>query len=189
MGIAPENPFVQRLTMSEQKVAVETYIQAAASKSDRDRQDVAKKKTGVFTGSFAINPVNGARVPIWIADYVLWGYGTGAIMAVPAHDERDFDFAKVFELPIVQVIAPKDGTPIAGDRAFVDDGLAVVMVNSGPHTGLDSDAGKKAVVADLAAKGLGAPKVGYKLRDWIFARQRYWGEPIPIVHCERCGVV
>ncbi|MGH7899206.1 MAG: class I tRNA ligase family protein, partial [Candidatus Binatia bacterium] len=119
----------------------------------------------------------------------LAAYGTGAIMAVPAHDERDFEFARVFGLPIVPVIAAKGGRPIAGDRAFVDEGPDVVMVNSGPHTGLDADAGKKAVVESLVAKGLGAPKVTYKLRDWIFSRQRYWGEPIPIVHCERCGVV
>ncbi len=148
-----------------------------------------KTKTGVATGAFAVNPVNGARVPIWVADYVLWGYGTGAIMAVPAHDQRDFEFAQTFELPIVQVISPKDGSPVPEGRPFVDEGPGVMMVRSGPHTGLDSDAGKKAVVDSLAAKGLAMPKVAYKLRDWIFARQRYWGEPIPIVHCERCGVV
>jgi leucyl-tRNA synthetase len=187
--LAPEHPLVEKVTTAAQRAAVLAYVESAEKKSDRERLEQMKTKTGVWSGAYAINPVNGARVPIWIADYVLWGYGTGAIMAVPAHDERDFDFATAFALPIVQVIAPKDGSPIAGDRAFVDEGPGVVMINSGPHTGLDSDAGKKAVVADLAAKGLGAPKVGYKLRDWIFARQRYWGEPIPVVHCERCGVV
>jgi leucyl-tRNA synthetase len=187
--LAPENPLVEKVTTEGQRAAVVAYVAVARSKSERERLEQAKTKTGVATGAFAVNPVNGARVPIWVADYVLWGYGTGAIMAVPAHDQRDFEFAQAFELPIVQVIAPKDGSPVPDDRPFVDDGPGVVMVRSGPYTGRDSDAGKKAVIDSLATKGLARPKVAYKLRDWIFARQRYWGEPIPIVHCERCGVV
>jgi leucyl-tRNA synthetase len=187
--LAPEHPLVERLTAPAQREAVGAYVEEARNKSERERVEQGKTKTGVSTGAFAVNPVNGAHVPVWIADYVLWGYGTGAIMAVPAHDERDFEFAKAFDLPIVQVIVPRSGAPVPDDRAFVDDGPAVVMVNSGPHTGLDSDAGKTAVIRWLEDRGLGRPKVGYKLRDWIFSRQRYWGEPIPIVHCDRCGVV
>ena len=187
--LAPEHPLVAEVTSDAERAPVKRYVDAAKKKSERERLAEAKTKTGVPTGSFAVNPVNGARVPIWVADYVLWGYGTGAIMAVPAHDDRDFEFAETFALPIVRVIAPKDGSAIPSDCPYVDDGPGVVMVHSGPHTGLDSDAGKKAVVESLAAKGLGRPKVSYKLRDWIFSRQRYWGEPIPIVHCERCGVV
>ncbi|MGH7818522.1 MAG: leucine--tRNA ligase, partial [Candidatus Binatia bacterium] len=173
--LAPEHPLVDKVTTGAQRAAVAAYVESAKNKTDRERIEQVKTKTGVATGAFAVNPVHGERVPIWIADYVLWGYVTGAIMAVPAHDQRDFEFAEAFGLPIVQVIAPKDGPPIPEGRAFVDEGPGVVMVSSGPHTGLDSDTGKRAVVEALAAKGLGAPKVGYKLRDWIFSRQRYWG--------------
>jgi leucyl-tRNA synthetase len=187
--LAPEHPLVEQVTTDTQRTAVAAYVDLAKHKSERERLDHGKTKTGVATGAFAVNPVNGARVPIWVADYVLWGYGTGAIMAVPAHDQRDFEFAQAFDLRIVPVIAPKHGAPVPADRAFVDEGPNVVLVNSGAHTGLASDAGKKAVVESLAAKSLGRAKVGYKLRDWIFSRQRYWGEPIPIVHCEACGVV
>ena len=187
--LAPEHPLVEKLVTGARREAVRGYVESAKNKSERERLEQGKTKTGVDTGAFAVNPVNQARVPIWVADYVLAGYGTGAIMAVPAHDERDFEFARAFELPIVTVIAPKDGRPIDPDHSFVEDGPGVVMVSSGPFDGLDSDAGKRAVVAALESKGLAAPKVAYKLRDWIFSRQRYWGEPIPIVHCEGCGVV
>ena len=152
--LAPEHPLVGKVTTEAQRTAVAAYVEAARDKSERERVEQVKTKTGVATGAFAINPVNGVRVPIWIADYVLWGYGTGAIMAVPAHDQRDFEFAQAFRLPIVQVIAPRDGSPVSEDRAFLDAGPGVVMVSSGPHTGLDSDAGKKAVIESLATKAL-----------------------------------
>ena len=185
MVIAPEHPFVARLTASEQKASVDAYVQAAASKSDRDRQEVTKKKTGVFTGSFAINPVNGAQVPVWVADYVLWGYGTGAIMAVPAHDERDFEFAKQFDLPIVAVVDPGDSEVVdrqavlSGKQCSTEDG---VSINSAQYNGLTTSDFKRRITADLAKAGLGREAVNYKLRDWLFSRQRFWGEPFPILH-------
>jgi leucyl-tRNA synthetase len=185
MVIAPEHPFVARLTASEQKSAVEGYIQAAASKSDRDRQDINKKKTGVFTGSYAINPVNGQPVPVWVADYVLWGYGTGAIMAVPAHDERDFEFAQQFNLPVIAVVDPGDSEVVdrhavlAGKQCSTEDG---VSINSNGYNGLTTVDFKRRITADLGAGGLGREAVNYKLRDWLFSRQRFWGEPFPILH-------
>jgi leucyl-tRNA synthetase len=183
MVIAPEHPFVPRLTTPEQKGAVEAYVQKAASKSDRDRQDVAKAKTGVFTGAYAINPVNGEKVPIWVADYVLWGYGTGAIMAVPAHDERDFEFAKQFGIPVIPVLDPGDAENreeiLAGKACFPEMGKAI---NSGPYNGLPTAEFKAKITGDLAVAGLGREAVNYKLRDWLFSRQRFWGEPFPILH-------
>ncbi|MHB0897734.1 MAG: leucine--tRNA ligase [Spirochaetales bacterium] len=189
MVLSPEHPFVERITTPEQKAAVEAYVEAAARKSDLERTDLAKDKTGVFTGAYAINPVNGAKIPVWISDYVLISYGTGAIMAVPAHDERDWDFAKVFGLPIIQVVAaagetgPFDREPAECTAA---DGFAV---NSGAFTGLPTPEAIKRITAWLEEHGIGKKAINYKLRDWLFSRQRYWGEPIPVVHCEKCGIV
>jgi len=176
--LAPEHPLVATITTAEKKADVDAYVQAAARKSDLDRTDLAKDKTGVFTGAFAINPVNGARIPVWIADYVLTGYGTGAIMAVPAHDTRDYEFARKFEIPIIRVIsASADGSDEAA-LPYTGDGF---MVNSGSYNGLPVAEGKKKIVADLATHGKGRETVNFRLRDWLFSRQRYWGEPFPII--------
>ncbi|MGB5810668.1 MAG: leucine--tRNA ligase [Polyangiales bacterium] len=177
MVLAPEHPLVASLTTGERRDAVDAYVEQARHKSERDRQ-ASKDKTGVFTGGFAINPVNGEQVPVYIADYVLWGYGTGAIMAVPAHDERDFEFARAHGIPIVEVVA-KDGVPSDGalTEAFVAEGQAV---KSGKYDGLETAVFKRRITDDLEASGQGKARVEYKLRDWIFSRQRYWGEPIPI---------
>jgi leucyl-tRNA synthetase len=186
MVIAPEHPFVENLTVHGQQAAVKAYCETASRKSDLDRTELAKEKTGVFTGSYAINPVNGREVPIWIADYVLISYGTGAIMAVPAHDERDFEFAQQFNLDVVPVVDPKDAVPadersevLAGKLCSAADGVAV---NSSKYDGLKTTDFKKKIAADLAAEGLGREAVNYKLRDWLFSRQRFWGEPFPILH-------
>ncbi len=186
MVIAPEHPFVDRLTTADQKQAVESYRQAAASKSDLDRTELAKHKTGVFTGSHAVNPVSGAKVPVWVADYVLMSYGTGAIMAVPAHDDRDFEFAKTFEIPILAVVDPGDNNShvdrqqvLTGEEVFTSTGVAV---NSGSYDGLTTAEFKKKIADDLQAAGQGRRAVNYKLRDWLFSRQRFWGEPFPILH-------
>ncbi len=176
MVLAPEHPLADALTTADQKAAVEAYKKKAAGKSDLERTDLAKDKSGVFSGSFAINPINNERVPIWIADYVLMGYGTGAIMAVPAHDERDHEFAVKYALPILQVIEPKDDHDVK--LPYVGDGK---LVRSAGYSGLDWPEAKKKITADLAAKGLGKATVNFKLRDWLFSRQRYWGEPFPIV--------
>src|SRR5450432_4070189 len=188
--LSPEHPLVSELTAPERRVAVSAYQDEARHKSDLERTDLAKEKSGVFTGATATNPVNGQRIPIWIADYVLASYGTGAIMAVPAHDERDFAFATKFELPIVEVVRPADGRAREpGARVvecFVDDGIAI---NSGPLDGKTTAEAKHAVTHDLVRRGLGKPTTSYRLRDWVFSRQRYWGEPIPLVHCPSDGVV
>lgn len=174
MVLAPEHPLVARITSAHQRTAVEEYVRSVASKSERDRQDASKEKTGVFTGAFAINPVNSERIPVWIADYVLTGYGTGAIMAVPAHDDRDHAFALKFDLPIIQVVQPP--SPVAD--CFTGDGIAV---NSGILDGLPTAEAKDKITAWLEERGVGRGAVQFKLRDWLFSRQRYWGEPFPIV--------
>jgi leucyl-tRNA synthetase len=181
MVVAPEHPLVAALTTPDQAAAVGAYVAATARRSELDRQSDAKEKTGVPTGSSATNPVNGEAIPIYVADYVLMGYGTGAIMAVPAHDQRDLDFARAFGLPIVDVVAPPEGTE-RGDGAFVGGGTAINSANAEVSLdGLAVDEAKAAIIAWLESKGLGEGTVQYKLRDWLFSRQRYWGEPFPIV--------
>jgi len=180
MVLAPEHGLVDEITTAEQRNAVKNYRESTARKSDLERTELAKEKSGVFTGAYAINPVNGEKIPIWIADYVLASYGTGAIMAVPAHDERDFDFAKKFNLPVIQVVQPND--PKTDWQGFTDDGTAVN--STGPEisiTGLSTAEAKKKITTWLESKGLGKKTINYKLRDWLFSRQRYWGEPFPIV--------
>ena len=182
--LAPENKLVDVLTSDENKAAVEEYKEHAAKQSEIERQSITKEKTGVFTGSYAINPINGKEVPIWISDYVLATYGTGAVMAVPAHDERDFAFATKFKLPIERVIAPKDGSE--PELPYCEYG---VVINSGEFNGLTTEEAKDKIVEKLATENLGSKKVNYRLRDWLVSRQRYWGAPIPIVYCDKCGTV
>jgi len=221
MVISPEHPRVDRLTTPEQKAAVAEYVESAAKKSDLERTDLAKTKTGIFTGSYAIDPVNGRSIPIWISDYVLISYGTGAIMAVPAHDERDWDFAVKFSLPVIKVVASKEeiaslaggdekaglemlktaaADPAAYEKlaASRPDVFAVAgsctpadgyTINSGSFTGLPTKQTIRDIVSWLTEQGIGREAVNYKLRDWVFSRQRYWGEPIPLVHCKSCGTV
>jgi len=177
MVLAPEHPLVAKITTPAQRAAVQAYVEAAARKSERVRMADAKTKTGVPTGAFALNPVNGARIPVWVADYVLAGYGTGAIMAVPGHDSRDWEFASSFGLPSVEVISGGDVTRAAHEG----DG---VNVNSGFLDGLPTEQAKERMTAWLAERGVGARSISYKLRDWLFSRQRYWGEPFPVLHAE-----
>ncbi|MEI7782253.1 MAG: leucine--tRNA ligase, partial [Planctomycetota bacterium] len=179
MVIAPEHPLVESLTTVEQRDALQTYCAAASRKSDLDRTDLAREKTGVFTGSYVIHPLTCQPVPVWVADYVLATYGTGAIMAVPAHDDRDFEFAQTFGLEVVRVVEPANGAVAADDGLFTGAGRAVA---SGPYSGLATHEFSARVSQDLAAAGLGRAAVNYKLRDWLFSRQRFWGEPFPILH-------
>ncbi len=192
MVVAPEHAMVPELTTAEQKAAVEEYVHAAALKSDLDRTELAKEKTGVFTGSYAVNPLTGTKIPVWVADYVLTGYGTGAIMAVPAHDTRDFDFAKKFNLPVICIMEPDASCPedvrpkvLAGEACWAADGT---YINSENATlclnGLNKKQGIAKVIEWLEANKIGKATVNYKLRDWLFSRQRYWGEPFPIIHWE-----
>jgi leucyl-tRNA synthetase len=183
MVLAPEHELVNELTTPEQKSAVDTYIKETLKKSDIERQDTSREKTGAFTGSYAINPVNNQQIPIWIADYVLTGYGTGAIMAVPAHDERDNAFAIAYDLPIIEVIEKPAGV---SDECYHGDGK---IINSDKYNGLDSSEVREQIVVDLEKSSIGHEQVNYRMRDWLISRQRYWGAPIPIIHCEKDGAV
>jgi leucyl-tRNA synthetase len=183
MVLAPEHPLVKEITTAEQRDEVNSYIKQAQAKSDIERQETEREKTGVFTGAYAVNPPNGENIPIWIADYVLYGYGTGAIMAVPAHDERDWAFAKKFDLPIVPVYDQEGADP---ESCYHGEGT---VKNSGSYDGIRTEGMREKIVADLEKQGVGKERVNYKIRDWLISRQRYWGAPIPMVHCERCGIV
>ena len=186
MVLAPEHPLVAKLTSPEKKAEVEAYIERSRRQSEIERLSAEKEKDGVFIGAYVVNQLNGERVPIWIADYVLLSYGTGAVMAVPAHDERDFAFAKKYKLPIRVVIAPPNWQGEELEQAYIEPGT---MVNSGQFDGLPSEQGMEKVSDFLEKKGLGGRTVSYKLRDWLISRQRYWGAPIPMVYCAKCGVV
>jgi len=179
--LAPEHPLVKAITTGDQEELVTNYVDAAIKRSEIERQE-AKDKTGVFTGAYATNPVNGEKLPIWVADYVLYGYGTGAIMAVPAHDERDWEFAKKFDLPITRVVQ----NDASDEECTHDEGI---MINSGKYDGKPSDEAREKIVADLEKQGAGEEVVNYKMRDWLISRQRYWGAPIPIIHCPKDGAV
>jgi leucyl-tRNA synthetase len=191
MVIAPEHPFVSQITTDDQHEAVNAYAQAARGKSEVERQisDETHKKTGVFTGAYAINPVNDERIPVWVADYVLMSYGTGAIMAVPSGDQRDFEFARQFDLSIVPTVQPAGGEPLDGatmTAAYTGDGL---VVNSGQFNGMTQSEALPKMIEWLDEQGRAKAEVSWRLRDWLISRQRYWGTPIPVVYCDSCGMV
>lgn len=182
--LAPENELVDRITTPEYRDAVEQYREQAKKQTEIERMSTVREKTGVFTGAYAINPVNGDKVPIWIADYVLAGYGTGCVMAVPAHDERDYEFATKYDLPIKRVI--KGGEGVDDTLPFVGDGI---LVDSAEFTGMGSAQARQEIVRKLSSQGRGESRINYRLRDWLVSRQRYWGAPIPIIYCDDCGIV
>jgi leucyl-tRNA synthetase len=182
MVMAPEHPMVHDIVTEDQHGAVDEYIKQTQAKSDIERQETNREKSGVFTGAYAINPINNERVPIWIADYVLYGYGTGAIMAVPAHDERDWEFAKTFDLPVTRVVH----NDMPDDEVSSGEGT---MINSGAYNGLPTSEAREKIVVDLTQQGVGKERVNYRIRDWLISRQRYWGAPIPMIHCKECGIV
>ncbi len=182
--LAPENELVDRITTPEYRDAVEQYREQAKKQTEIERMSTVREKTGVFTGAYAINPVNGDKVPIWIADYVLAGYGTGCVMAVPAHDERDYEFATKYNLPIKRVI--KGGEGVDDTLPFVGDGI---LVDSAEFTGMGSAQARQEIVRKLSSQGRGESRINYRLRDWLVSRQRYWGAPIPIIYCDDCGIV
>ncbi len=193
MVISPEHPMLDQLVSEKQKKEVEEYVQAASLKSDLDRTELAKEKTGVFLGSYAVNPVTGRQIPVWVADYVLMGYGTGAIMAVPAHDTRDFEFAQKFHIPVVCILDPKDAEAgirekvLNGEACWTEDGVYIHSASEETGlslNGLEKKEGIARMIAWLEEKGIGKATVNYKLRDWLFSRQRYWGEPFPVIHWE-----
>ena len=190
MVISPEHPYIEKFASEIKNLdEVKVYQEQAARKSDFERSELAKEKTGVkIDGLTAVNPVNGKEIPIWVSDYVLMSYGTGAIMAVPAHDERDWEFAKKFNMPIIQVVESSEGPVDVNEAAFVDVATGK-LVNSGFLNGMEVAEAKKAIIEYLEKENIGTQKTNYKLRDWVFSRQRYWGEPIPIIYCEHCGYV
>jgi len=185
MALAPEHPLVPLLTSESRRAKVDAYVEQAIRQSEIERTSESRDKTGVFTGSYVLNPLNAERVPVFVADYVLLTYGTGAVMGVPAHDQRDFEFAQKYGLEIRQVIAP-DEQPLKLEMAYVDPGM---MINSGPFDGLPSDEASQRIIAELESRGQGCRAVNYRMRDWLISRQRYWGTPIPIIHCPECGEI
>src|SRR5437764_3029126 len=185
--LAPEHPWVEKITTPEQKAEVDAYIEQARRMTEIERMSTEKEKSGVFTGGYVTNPVSGEQVPVWIADYVLMSYGAGAIMGVPAHDQRDFEFARKFGLPIIEVIRPageEASDPTTWDAARAHLG---VMVNSGPFDGVPADEAIAKLTKYIEEKGVGKYMVTYRLRDWSISRQRYWGSPIPIIFCPKDG--
>lgn len=183
--LAPEHPLVNTITTPQQKKSVEEYQQRTAFLTEMDRTSLTKEKTGEFTGAYCIHPITGEKLPVWISDYVMGSYGTGAVMAVPAHDERDYEFAVKYQLPVIEVIKSIDKAHTVG-LPFTDKG---VLINSGAYTGQDSDAAKEVIAEELISTDKGRRKKNYRLRDWLVSRQRYWGAPIPIIYCEKCGIV